>query len=110
MLSELHNIVHVNEYIESITCMSQSIYCHMGWNQELFEYVFVTLTHSYNRKTEEVYIEFIYLLEEAFYTMKTCEDFTDFLVFNCQDSITSMRYMCVILQKTLEALKRFVAI
>ncbi len=110
MLPELeHEMKKSNVYINEMVTMAQSIYCHLGWNQELMEYVFVSLIHSIDKKTEDVYIEFIYLLEEALYTTKTCDDFADFLVMCCRESMTSLKYMCVILQKTLVILQRSVA-
>jgi hypothetical protein len=110
MLPVLHDqVTKSNEYIDKIFVLSQEIYCHIGWH-DLHYRIFQDILYSFETPLRDLYIPFLYLLSDGIYTTRTCEDFADFLIISCQDSFTSLKFMCIILERFARTLQLFLAI
>lgn len=111
MLIELERTFKTQDIlIEKLQRMSHEFFFKTGWDQGLFEQVHASLHNTFYGSNCELYTPFIKILQEGIYTTLNTEDFTKSILSWCEDSFTSLRCMCVILERALEKLHMFLAI
>jgi hypothetical protein len=97
-------------YKKKLVELSTEFFRITGWNQYTFEQSLVAVMDSLGNTQRDFYVPFLQILEEGLYTTTITEDFADFIVSCCEDSYSSLRSMCFILEIALEKLLVFLAI
>lgn len=97
-------------YKKKLVELSTELFRLTGWDQYTFEQSLVAVMDMLDDTKRDFYLPFLRILEEGVYTTTTIEDFVDFILSCCEDSFTSVRFMCIILEMTLEKSLMFLAI
>lgn len=111
MLPELNKVLNtVDVYYYNLQKLAREFFIMTGWDQCLFDQVYTSLMYQYNHHNCGLYVPFLNILLEGVYTTINPDDFVEFILSSCQDSFSSLRCMCFIMQSSLDKLHTLLAI